>query len=128
MPKRCRSYMHMKTADLSSTILLTADSYAKKSSAPSVWGSTPGHLPRRPQQREFRLSSLGHLYCEEGDHLSDREPPRLQVNLRRPIDVELRGLMRQITVSLLLNLVTNRRRFGVIDQAEALVALADPFP
>jgi hypothetical protein len=37
--------MHMKTADLSSTILLTADSYAKKSSAPSVWGSTQDISP-----------------------------------------------------------------------------------
>jgi hypothetical protein len=52
----------------------------------------------------------------------------LQVNLRCPINVELLGLLRQITVFLLLNLVTNRRRFGIIDQAEALVAFADPFP
>ena len=56
--------------------------------------------------------------------MPDRESPRLQVGVRGSIHVELFGPGGMVAL-MLLHLITDQRRLGVVNEAQALVALAD---
>jgi hypothetical protein len=56
----------------------------------------------------------------------DRKPAGLQVDPRRAIDVELLGSHCSVAVLPLFNLITDRLWFGIVDKAQAFVALAKP--